>query len=86
MRTRQYMTEIVGGEGNVLSHHTKPEELESKFEKIQDKESLRKFLTQVTYDKEGYVVLILVWTVGTCLVSSGSLSVLELTNRCGEKK
>jgi len=53
MRTRQYMAEIVGGEGNVLSHHTKPEELEQKFAKIQDKESLRKFLTQVTYDKEG---------------------------------
>ncbi|ERL85019.1 hypothetical protein D910_02442 [Dendroctonus ponderosae] len=57
MRTRQYMAEIVGGEGNVLSHHTKPEELESKFEKIQDKESLRKFLTQVTYDKEGILHL-----------------------------
>ncbi|XP_076255299.1 proline dehydrogenase slgA isoform X2 [Rhynchophorus ferrugineus] len=57
MRTRQYMTEIVGGEGNVLSHHTKPEELEAKFEKIQDKESLRKFLKQVTYDKEGILHL-----------------------------
>ncbi|XP_050299370.1 proline dehydrogenase 1, mitochondrial isoform X2 [Anthonomus grandis grandis] len=57
MRTRQYMAEIVGGEGNVLTHHTKPEELESKFEKIQDKESLRKFLTQVTYDKEGILHL-----------------------------
>lgn len=57
MRTRQYMAEIVGGEGNVLSHHTKPEELEAKFDKIQDKESLRKFLTQVTYDKEGILHL-----------------------------
>lgn len=57
MRTRQYMAEIVGGEGNVLSHHTKPEELEQKFAKIQDKESLRKFLTQVTYDKEGILHL-----------------------------
>ncbi|XP_030747642.1 proline dehydrogenase 1, mitochondrial isoform X2 [Sitophilus oryzae] len=57
MRTRQYMAEIVGGEGNVLTHHTKPEELEAKFAKIQDKESLRKFLTQVTYDKEGILHL-----------------------------
>lgn len=53
MRARQYMTEIVGGEGNVLSHHLKHEDLEAKFAKIQDKESLRKFLKQVTYDKHG---------------------------------
>ncbi|KAG5899649.1 hypothetical protein JTB14_036021 [Gonioctena quinquepunctata] len=57
MRARQYMTEIVGGEGNVLSHHLKHEDLESKFEKIQDKESLRKFLKQVTYDKQGVLHL-----------------------------
>lgn len=53
MRARQYMTEIVGGEGNVLSHHMKHEDLEAKFDKIKDKESLRKFLKQVTYDKQG---------------------------------
>lgn len=47
------MTEIVGGEGNVLSHHVTREDLEAKFDKIQDKESLSKFLTQVTYDKQG---------------------------------
>lgn len=53
MRTRKYMTEIVGGEGNVLSHHMKPEDLEAKFSKISDRESLKKFLKQVTYDKQG---------------------------------
>ncbi|XP_050511570.1 proline dehydrogenase 1, mitochondrial isoform X1 [Diabrotica virgifera virgifera] len=57
MRARQYMTEIVGGEGNVLCHHMKYEDLEAKFEKIQDKESLRKFLKQVTYDKQGVLHL-----------------------------
>lgn len=57
MRTRQFMAEIVGGEGNVLSHHLKPEDLEAKFDKIQDKESVRKFLKQVTYDKEGILHL-----------------------------
>nr|ADC67081.1 proline dehydrogenase isoform 1 [Leptinotarsa decemlineata] len=57
MRARQYMTEIVGGEGNVLSHHLEHEDLEAKFEKIQDKESLRKFLKQVTYDKQGVLHL-----------------------------
>lgn len=57
MRARQYMTEIVGGEGNVLSHHVKVEDLEHKFEKIQDKESLKKFLKQVTYDKHGVLHL-----------------------------
>ncbi|XP_018570812.1 proline dehydrogenase 1, mitochondrial [Anoplophora glabripennis] len=57
MRARQYMTEIVGGEGNVLSHHMKHEDLEAKFDKIKDKESLRKFLKQVTYDKQGVLHL-----------------------------
>nr|CAI5821410.1 unnamed protein product [Callosobruchus analis] len=57
MRARQYMTEIVGGEGNVLSHHISPEDLEKKFDKISDKESLRKFLKQVTYDKHGVLHL-----------------------------
>lgn len=57
MRTRQFMAEIVGGEGNVLSHHLKPEDLEAKFDKIQDKESVKKFLKQVTYDKEGILHL-----------------------------
>ncbi|CAH1113949.1 unnamed protein product [Psylliodes chrysocephalus] len=57
MRARNYMTEIVGGEGNVLSHHVTREDLEAKFDKIQDKESLSKFLTQVTYDKQGVLHL-----------------------------
>ncbi|XP_060534177.1 proline dehydrogenase 1, mitochondrial isoform X2 [Cylas formicarius] len=57
MRTRKFMAEIVGGEGNVLTHHVRPEDLEAKFDKIQDKESVRKFLKQVTYDKEGILHL-----------------------------
>lgn len=57
MRTRKYMAEIVGGEGNVLSHHLKPEDLEAKFSKITDRESLKKFLKQVTYDKQGILHL-----------------------------
>lgn len=47
------MTEIMGGEGNVLSHHVTPEDLEKKFHSISDKESLKKFLKQITYDKQG---------------------------------
>ncbi|XP_049824718.1 proline dehydrogenase 1, mitochondrial isoform X2 [Aethina tumida] len=57
MRTRQYMTEIMGGEGNVLSHHVTPEDLEKKFHSISDKESLKKFLKQITYDKQGILHL-----------------------------
>ncbi|CAH0548852.1 unnamed protein product [Brassicogethes aeneus] len=57
MRTRRYMTEMLGGEGNVLSHHVTPEDLEKKFHSITDKESLKKFLKQITYDKQGILHL-----------------------------
>lgn len=53
MRARKYMTEIVGGEGNVLSHHMTIQDLEQKLSKIKDQESVKKFLTQITADKQG---------------------------------
>jgi proline dehydrogenase len=53
MRARKYMTEIVGGEGNVLSHHLTIQDLERKLSKIKDQESVKKFLTQITADKQG---------------------------------
>jgi proline dehydrogenase len=57
MRARKYMTEIVGGEGNVLSHHLTIQDLERKLSKIKDQESVKKFLTQITADKQGILHL-----------------------------
>ncbi|KAJ3651144.1 hypothetical protein Zmor_017200 [Zophobas morio] len=57
MRARKYMTEIVGGEGNVLSHHMTIQDLEQKLSKIKDQESVKKFLTQITADKQGILHL-----------------------------
>ncbi|KAJ9576174.1 hypothetical protein L9F63_006996 [Diploptera punctata] len=58
MRTRKYMTEVLGGEGNVLTHHVKLEELERKFLQAGlEEETVKKFLKQLTYDKEGVIHL-----------------------------
>ena len=54
MRTRKYMTEVLGGEGNVLMHHVHVEDLEKKFLQAGlEEETVKKFLKQLTYDKEG---------------------------------
>ena len=54
MRTRKYMTEVLGGEGNVLTHHVQLEDLERKFLQAGlEEETVKKFLQQLTYDKEG---------------------------------
>nr|CAD7393144.1 unnamed protein product [Timema cristinae] len=59
MRTRQYMAEVVGGGGNVLTHHVLPEELEKKFEQAHMLKDapVQKFLDKITYDKEGVIHL-----------------------------
>lgn len=58
MRTRKYMTEVLGGEGNVLMHHVRVEELEKKFLQAGlEEETVKKFLKQLTYDKEGVIHL-----------------------------
>ncbi|XP_045465452.1 proline dehydrogenase 1, mitochondrial [Harmonia axyridis] len=59
MRTRKIMADIVGGQGNVLSHHMRPEMLEKKFAdaKFRDMDGVREFLKKVTYDKEGILHL-----------------------------
>ena len=55
MRTRQYMTDVVGGGGNVLTHHVHRQELEKRFEKAHLLEQLpvQQFLKKLTDDKEG---------------------------------
>lgn len=55
MRTRRYMAELVGGEGNVLKHHVKPQELEKKLEAahVSNKDA-QEFMKQLTSDQEGW--------------------------------
>lgn len=59
MRARQYMSEVVGGEGAVLAHHTSPEELKKKFEDahITDAAPVKKFLNELQSDNEGYILI-----------------------------
>ncbi|KAF2900805.1 hypothetical protein ILUMI_05344 [Ignelater luminosus] len=58
MRTRRYMAEIVGGEGNVLKHHVKPQELEKKLEAAHvNNKDAQAFMKQLTSDKEGILHL-----------------------------
>ncbi|XP_014488822.1 PREDICTED: proline dehydrogenase 1, mitochondrial-like [Dinoponera quadriceps] len=54
MRARQYMTEVVGGEGAVLAHHLKPDDFTKKFEEahIKDAAPVQKFLQKIQSDKE----------------------------------
>lgn len=57
MRARQYMSDVVGGEGAVLAHHAKPDDFMKKFEEahIKDAAPVQKFLQKMQSDKEGYV-------------------------------
>lgn len=57
MRARQYMSDVVGGQGAVLDHHVKPDDIRKKFEEahIKDEASVQKFLQKIQADKEGYV-------------------------------
>ncbi|XP_034933725.1 proline dehydrogenase 1, mitochondrial isoform X2 [Chelonus insularis] len=59
MRARQYMTDVVGGEGAVLAHHTSPDDLKKKLEKVQIKDAIpvKKFLEKIQSDKEGVIHL-----------------------------
>nr|XP_022904865.1 proline dehydrogenase 1, mitochondrial isoform X2 [Onthophagus taurus] len=59
MRSRRYMTEMVGGEGNVLSHHMTRQDLEAKIKaaKITDQASVQKFLDNLTSDSKGILHL-----------------------------
>lgn len=57
MRARQYVSDVVGGEGAVLAHHAKPEIFERKFKEAHIRECVpvQKFLEKIQSDKEGYV-------------------------------
>ncbi|XP_015608747.1 proline dehydrogenase 1, mitochondrial isoform X2 [Cephus cinctus] len=59
MRARQYMSDVVGGEGAVLAHHAKPDDFKKKFEEahIRDAAPVQKFLEKIQSDKEGVIHL-----------------------------
>lgn len=59
MRARQYMSDVVGGEGAVLAHHAKPDDFKKRFEaaQIRDEVPVRNFLDKIQSDKEGYVLI-----------------------------
>lgn len=56
MRARQYMSDVIGGEGAILAQHVKPDDFRKKFEEahIKNEESVQKFLQKIQSDKEGY--------------------------------
>jgi proline dehydrogenase len=52
-RTRNYMMEIAGGTGNVLTHHKTIKDLETYFGRMGDNKDVKEFLKKVTTDKDG---------------------------------
>lgn len=52
-RTRQYMMEMVGGKGNVMSHHKTIKDLEHYYSSVSDNKDVKEFLKNITSDKEG---------------------------------
>lgn len=55
-RARKYMEDVVGGHGNVLTHHKTIKDLEKYYASLgMDNKEVSKFLENVTSDTEGYV-------------------------------
>ncbi|KAH8270923.1 hypothetical protein KR044_000270 [Drosophila immigrans] len=57
MRTRKYMEALVGGQGNVLTHHKTIKDLEMYYACVNDNKDVQQFLQNVTSDKEGILHL-----------------------------
>ncbi|XP_067638840.1 proline dehydrogenase 1, mitochondrial isoform X1 [Eurosta solidaginis] len=57
MRTRKYMEDLVGGQGNVLTHHKTINDLEKYYSSLGDNKNVKDFLKNVTSDKEGILHL-----------------------------
>ncbi|XP_055846223.1 proline dehydrogenase 1, mitochondrial isoform X1 [Episyrphus balteatus] len=57
MRTRKYMEDLVGGHGNVLTHHKTIKDLEKYYSSLGDNKNVQDFLKNVTSDKEGILHL-----------------------------
>lgn len=63
MRTRKYMTDLVGGDGPILQYRIKRQDLEKKFQgaKFKDMDNVKKFLDQMNSDSEGIIVHLFPW-------------------------
>uniref|UniRef100_A0A336MZD8 Proline dehydrogenase n=1 Tax=Culicoides sonorensis TaxID=179676 RepID=A0A336MZD8_CULSO len=57
MRTRQYMNDIAGGTGNVLTHHKTIQDLEKYFGGVAETKNVKEFLQKVIADKQGILHL-----------------------------
>ncbi|XP_047999077.1 proline dehydrogenase 1, mitochondrial isoform X1 [Leguminivora glycinivorella] len=57
MRARSYMHQMVGGTGNVLTHHKTIEDLQRYFGDHSSKPEVQEFMKQITSDKQGIVHL-----------------------------
>lgn len=57
VRTRQYMMELVGGQGNVMTHHKTIKDLEQYYSSMGDNKDVKEFLKNITSDKEGILHL-----------------------------
>lgn len=57
MRARNYMQQIAGGTGNVLTHHKTIEDLQRYFGDHSSKPEVQEFMKKITSDKEGIVHL-----------------------------
>lgn len=53
MRARNYMQQIAGGTGNVLTHHKTIEDLQRYFGDNSSKPDVQEFMKKITADKEG---------------------------------
>lgn len=56
-KTRQYMIDIAGGTGNVLTHHKTIKDLETYFGGMGQNKEVKEFLKKVTQDKDGILHL-----------------------------
>ncbi|XP_058454211.1 proline dehydrogenase 1, mitochondrial isoform X1 [Malaya genurostris] len=61
MQARNYMMELAGATGNVLSHHKTIKDLERYLSKFADKKEVKDFLDKVTSDKDG-ILHLFPWT------------------------
>lgn len=55
MRARNYMQQIAGGTGNVLTHHKTIEDFQRYFGDHSSKPEVQEFMRKITSDKEGWV-------------------------------
>ncbi|GBP17691.1 Proline dehydrogenase 1, mitochondrial [Eumeta japonica] len=58
MRARNYMQQIAGGMGNVMTHHKTIEDLQRYFGSHSNKPEVQEFMKRITTDKEGPVLIV----------------------------